>query len=377
MDFPYQEYQQRLSKLQEGMEAAGLPALLIHQPQNIRYISGFFMMGYFFYHALLVPAKGDPVLIVRDMEAPAVKVSSWIKTIAVWSDNKDPMRVGSKAVREALSLAGIPNGRVGTDYQSWFLTPERLAYLTNALPDFEFVPEPHLIETLRIIKSKLEIEQHRQAARVVEAGVQAGIDAVHTGVRENQIAGAFNSAMLCAGGELAPEQVMTSGERTSEIHGGATARVIQPDDNVYFELTGNKNWYVSRLMRTVVNGKATDEKKRVADTIIRIQNEGIAMMQPGVRAGDVDAYMRKALLESGIRTEYTNRTSYGIGLTFFPSVGEYNRDMVPNVDWVFEPGMVQHALMMGQGMGFSETVLITEDGPELITQFERNLIETS
>lgn len=88
------------------------------------------------------------------MEAPAVKVSSWVKTMAVWSDNKDPMRVGSKAVREALSLAGIPNGRVGTDYQSWFLTPERLAYLTNALPDFEFVPEPHLIETLRIIKSK-------------------------------------------------------------------------------------------------------------------------------------------------------------------------------------------------------------------------------
>lgn len=39
------------------MEAAGLPALLIHQPQNIRYISGFFMMGYFFYHALLVPQK--------------------------------------------------------------------------------------------------------------------------------------------------------------------------------------------------------------------------------------------------------------------------------------------------------------------------------
>ena len=46
-----------------------------------------------------------------------------------------------------------------------------------------------MIETLRIIKSPLEIEQHRRAARVVEAGVQAGIDAVHTGVRENQIAG--------------------------------------------------------------------------------------------------------------------------------------------------------------------------------------------
>ena len=58
------------------MEAARLPGLLIHQPQNIRYISGFFMMGYFFYHALLIPAKGEPVLIVRDMEAPAVNVSS-------------------------------------------------------------------------------------------------------------------------------------------------------------------------------------------------------------------------------------------------------------------------------------------------------------
>ena len=49
---------------------------MIHKPQNIRHISGFFIMGYFFYHALLIPAIGEPVQIVRDMEAPAVNVSS-------------------------------------------------------------------------------------------------------------------------------------------------------------------------------------------------------------------------------------------------------------------------------------------------------------
>lgn len=375
MDFAVEEYQRRLSKLQANMQDAGLPALLIHQPENIRYISGFHTIGYFFYHALLVPAKSDPVLIVRDMEVPAAEKSSWVKQWAIWKDNKEPLLVAAKAVKEALGMAGLSGSRIGVDHQSWFLTPERLGYLVKALPSVNFVPEPHLIETMRIIKSPAEIEIHRRAARVVESGMQAGIDAITTGVRENKIAASVYGAIMTSGGDSPVEGVITSGDRTSEIHGSATAREINVGDQVYFELTARVDWYVSRLMRTAVNGQATDAQKHTAEMIIKVQDAGIAMMQPGACAGDVDAYFRSALLKSGIRDSYTNRTSYAIGLVFHPSAGEYNRDVVPGVDWTYEPGMVQHVLMMGQGMGFSETVLITDDGPELITHFNRHLIE--
>ncbi|TIV13340.1 MAG: aminopeptidase P family protein, partial [Mesorhizobium sp.] len=64
---------------------------------------------------------------------------------------------------------------------------------------------------------------------------------------------------------------------------------------------------------------------------------------------------------------------YSLGLNQRPSAGEFIREFVPDVEWVLEPGMVFHMLMMAAGMGFSETVLVTEHGPERLTTMERKL----
>src|SRR3982074_2025375 len=71
LDFTIAEYQSRLAKTQAEMAKRGLPVLLLHAPENITCLSGFRMLGFFMYHALIVPAQGEPILVVRDVEQPA------------------------------------------------------------------------------------------------------------------------------------------------------------------------------------------------------------------------------------------------------------------------------------------------------------------
>ncbi|TKV74092.1 aminopeptidase P family protein [Bradyrhizobium elkanii] len=373
MEFPAEEYRTRLQRTQEEMAKHDLPVLLLHQPENILYLTGFYTTGYFSYHALAVPSRGDPVLVLRDMEVPAAHSTSWLKSYTIYADAADPIPVWLDAARRALDGLGLAAGRVGVDEHSWFLTVERWKMLQAQLTNATLVREPRIVDCLRLIKSPTEIDYLRSAARQVEVGMRAGIEAVAPGVTERELAGAVFNALVKAGSTLPLSGIITSGNRTNQVHGSYSDRILELGDTVYFELNGIYQKYWARLMRTAVVGRSTREQQSIAETIIRIQDEAIALMRPGISAGVVDQACREPLLASGLRKTYTNRAGYSLGLNYRPSAGEFIREFVPGVEWVLEPGMVFHMLMMAAGMGFSETVLVTEQGPERLTGMERKL----
>ncbi|WP_244420608.1 M24 family metallopeptidase [Mesorhizobium japonicum] len=373
IDFPAEEYRTRLQRTQEEMAKHDLPVLLLHQPENINYLSGLDDIGYFSYHALAVPSRGDPVLIVRDMEVPTAHSTSWVKNHTVYADAADPIPASLDAARRALDGLGLAGGRVGVDEHSWFLTVERWKMLQAQLPNATLAKEPRIVDHLRLIKSPREIEYLRGAARQVEVGMLAGIEAIAPGVTERDLASVVSSAFVKAGADMRSGGIITSGSRTNLIHGGSSNRRLERGDPVYFELEGIHRKYYSRLMRTAVVGPASAEQQRVAQTIIRTQDEAIALMRPGTPASVIDRACREPILTAGLRKTYTNRTGYSLALCESPSAGEFIREFVPGVEWVLEAGMVFHMLMMAAGMGFSETVLVTERGPERLTTMERKL----
>ncbi|BAV50276.1 dipeptidase [Mesorhizobium loti] len=128
-------------------------------------------------------------------------------------------------------------------------------------------------------------------------------------------------------------------------------------------------WRLQVLEDKIVQGATV----RIAETIIRAQDEAIALMRPGTPASMIDRACREPILAAGLRETYTNRAGYSLGLNYRPSAGEFIRKFVPGAEWVLEAGMVFHMLMMAAGMGFSETVLVTERGPERLTSMERKL----
>ena len=99
-------------------------------------------------------------------------------------------------------------------------------------------------------------------------------------------------------------------------------------------------------------------------------------MQAGGRSTEVDAAMRVQLVEAGLKTrkDFTGRLGYGIGLNFRPSAGEMIHDFSPANEFLLQEGMVFHLLMVAEGMGFSDTVLVTRTGIDYITRFLRELL---
>ena len=373
MEFTMEEFRYRLRRTQEEMEKSNISLLLIHKPENILYLSGFYTStGFFSYHALAVPSHGDPVMIVRDLEIPTADTLSWIRTYSVYADAVDPVPVWMDAAARAIRAMGYENSTIGVDEHSWFLTVERYKELRKLLPHTSFVAEPHIVDTLRIIKSPQEIEYMRDGARMVEAGMKAGLAKVLPGTKENELAAAVFKAQVELGSMIPVIGIITSG-KNDQPHGAYGNRVLQTGDIAYFELVATSHKYDVKMMRSATVGKPTDEQQYAADVILRTQDKAISMMNPGTPASVIDKACREPILAAGLRSTYTNRVGYSIGLNYRPSAGEFIREFVPGVEWTLQPGMVFHMLMMAAGHGFSESVLITENGPERLTKLDRTL----
>ncbi len=371
MDFPVEEYRARLARVQAEMARHHLPVLLLHQPENVYYLSGFYTIGFFAYHSLAVPVEGDPVLVLRDVEEPLAVEQSWVSRRVTYADTTpNPLT----AVKDALDALGLGGGVVGVEYHAWFLTLERYHGLAELLPHARFVREPRIVDTLRLIKSPREVAYIRAAARVVEDAMRAGIEAIVPGVRERDLALSVNAALVRGGAEWPFVGVITSGERTQWLHGQWSDRRVLLGDQVYYELDARVCKYHARLLRTTVLGEPTPEQQRTADVLIAAQDAAIHKMYPGVVAVEIDEACRGPVLRAGLRESYTNRVGYSIGIILPPSgAGTQILEFVPSAAWRLEAGMVFHMLLVARGIGISETVLVTDHGPELLTRFDRRL----
>jgi Xaa-Pro dipeptidase len=142
------------------------------------------------------------------------------------------------------------------------------------------------------------------------------------------------------------------------------------------ELVPSVRGYSARLMRPTVIGRPSAGQAAAAHALVAIQDEQIAAMRPGAAAAAVDRICREGVAKAGLRDAYDNYTGYTLGYygaILPPRTSDFTRAFLPTADWVLEPGMVFHMYTGAQGMAFSETVLVTEGGPERLTRLERRL----
>ena len=366
--FDRTEYEARLARVQTALRERGLDGLLAFQPETVTWITGFFTRGYGSFQLAVIPAEGAPVLICRDVEEFYLDATSVFPDRAMWTDSDDPIRVAAAAIRKRLS----DTAKVGIELQAWPLSAGRFEALRSALSGCRFEDESGLVGRMRLIKSPAEIAWQRQAGEAAEAGMQAAIDTVDVGVSEREMAAEICAAMIRAGSDLPGPGVMSSGERAFHLHGGYSDRILERGDLVQIETTPNVRHYHARFMRPIRVAEATDEDHRIVEQLIAIQDAALAEVRPDVPASVPDAIYRDGVLSAGLREAYTNRTFYSVGLLLQPSGGE-PLEAAPGCDWSFEAGMTFHTYVLARGFGMSETIVITDDGYERLTNFPRRL----
>lgn len=362
------EYRDRLARVQAGLKARGLDALLAFQPETVTWVTGFFTRGYGTFQFAIIPAEGEPTLFCRDVEEYYLDATCVFPDRVMWTDSDDRILLAARTI--AARLAGAQ--AIGVEMGAWVLNAQRWEAIRAALPALRIEDQSLLVPAMRFVKSPAEIAYQRVAAKAAEAGMRAAIDSAGVGVSEREMAAEICAAMIRAGSDLPGPGVMSSGERAFHLHGGYSDRVLERGDIVQIETTPNSRHYHARFMRPIRVAQASEADHALAEQLIRIQDAALAEVSPGVAATVPDAVYREGVLSAGLRESYTNKTFYSVGLLLQPNGGE-PLEAHPGADWVFEENMVFHTYVLARGFGMSETIRVTATGHERLTNFPRQL----
>ena len=366
--FDRTEYLARLKRVQQSLAGRGLDGLVAFQPETVTWLTGFFTRGYGSLQCAVIPASGLPAIICRDVEEYYLDATCVFPDRDMWSDGEDSLGAVARTINR---LTGN-SARLGIELSAWPLSAGRYSRLRESLPDVSWQDESRLAAAMRLIKSEAEIAYQRRAGKAAEAGMRAAIETARAGTSEREMAAEICAAMIRAGSDLPGPGVLSSGERAFHLHGGYSDRILESGDLVQVETTPNVRHYHARFMRPVRVGQAPDEDYQLVDTLIAIQDAALAEVRAGVAAAAADQVYRQGVLSAGLRDSYTNKTFYSVGLLLQPSGGE-SLEATPSSDWMFETGMTFHTYVLARGFGMSESIAVTADGYERLTNFDRQL----
>jgi Xaa-Pro dipeptidase len=372
--FPKEEYAARLQALRETMAQRGFELFLTSGPENIFYLTGQQTPGYYTFQCLCVPISGEPFHILRGLEAMNARLNTLIDDIEGYGDDAHP----AAAVAASLKRRGWTGKRVAIDRNSWFLTVNLYERL---IAEFgTFLDGSGLVEPLRRMKSKLEIEQMEKSAAANDAGMQAGLDAVHEGASENDVAAAIMNASIKAGSEyLGMDPFVTSGPRSGVPHTTWRRRKIAGGDLVALETTACYNRYHAAMFRTVAVGNVPQLALDMYKTCDEGLTAAIEKMRPGRTCADVHNACQAVIDRDGFTGSYRKRTGYSIGISFAPDWGEGNiLGLNHDIDVPLQPGMVFHVPVALREWGrftvaVSETLLVTESGARPLGKLKREM----
>ena len=383
--FEITEYQERLHKTKTRMEEQGLDILLVTDPANMCYLTGY--NGWSFYvHQLLVVSSDEPqpVWIGRKMDAKAAEYTTWLDTqnILYYSDDyvqstiKHPMDY----VCDFLKEKGRTNKTIGVEMDHYYFTAQCYVSLLKGLPNSKFVDATSLVNWVRVIKSDREITLMKRAAKLVEKAMQAGIEKISAGVREADVVADIYHAEISGtedfGGDYpAIVPLMPSGEKTSAPHITWSDNRYKEGDLVTLELAGCYKRYHSPMARTVSIGEPPQQVKVLAEVVIEGINAALDAVRPGVTAEEVEAVWRTTIAKHGFIKD--SRLGYSIGLNYPPDWGEHTLSLRQGDKTVLQPNMTMHMIpgiwLDNHGVEISEAFRVTETGCETLANFPRQL----
>jgi Xaa-Pro dipeptidase len=372
LPFPLAEYQQRVRKVQEGLAARGIDALLISIPENIYYLTGFTTTGYYMYQTLIMPVEGEPFFVTYLEETINVIRRSWMDKYKTYFID-DPVQVTVDAIREM----GLEGKVLALEEGGYFFPIRTYKRLMELLPGTQWKDGGGIVEQVRLIKSDAEIAYIRKASKAAMEGMKAAIAAIAPGKTENDLAAEVYRATLQHGSEYpgSPPYVV-SGERSGLPHGTWEGRVLRDGDIIFLEHSGCVKRYSSAMMRNCFLGNPPDVVRRTADALLEGLQNAIDKVRPGVTSGEVDAACRDTVKRHGLH-DYTHETGYSIGVAYPPGWNESHiMNLHPGDETVLQKNMVFHLVPsliiheMNGHVGFSDTVVVTENGCEVLTNTE-------
>jgi Xaa-Pro aminopeptidase len=314
----------------------------------------------------VVPASGEPVLVVPRLELAAAQASpagSLGLEMVPWAETDDPFGLVASRLGRA--------GAVGLSDRMWALFVLRFR---DALRGTRLALAASALRPLRISKTPAEVAALREAG--------AAIDRVHArvpgwlkpGLTERAVGALISEAILAEGHAAVDFVIVGSGPNAASPHHEVSDRVLASGDVVVVDIGGTMpSGYCSDSTRTYAIGEPPAEFTAYYKVLRDAQEAACAAVRPGVTAESVDAAAREPITRAGYGDAFFHRTGHGIGLETHedPYVVAGNTEPLrPGMAFSVEPGIYPGP----HGARIEDIVVCTSDGCERLNHSPRELI---
>lgn len=348
------------SKIKEAVAKYGIDAVMATSTENRMYATGFHST------AGLALVTADSAWFFTDsryIEAAGNAITD-AKVIEVGNDYTYSKAVSDLIISEKIEKLGFEDGTMTvSEYLMW-----------NEKLDVELVAAQNLFTSLRMVKSREEVDMLIKAQRIAEKAFNEIVPMITTDITEKELAAELVYRFMLNGAEdKSFDPIIVSGSRSSMPHGVPTDNKVEKGF-ITLDFGAKYKGWCSDTTRTLCVGKPTEEMRKVYNTVLEAQLAGIAVAKAGVNCMEVDKAARDIIHRAG----YGGRFGHGYGHSLGLEIHEDPR-FSPGCDFILPKGAMMSAepgiYIPGEfGVRIEDVIYITEDGNENITNLDKELI---
>ena len=352
----------RIAALVDGLSAAHLDGLLLTGLSNIRYLTGFSGSS-----ALLVITARDVVLITdfRYQTQVADEVGNLARVVI------EPASLWTGLWQQLGQMSVKVMG-----FETAHIQHREFQRLVEAGARWQWRPTVDLVETLRERKDEDEVALIRQAAGVADRALGRTVQQLSAGMSELQVAGVLEKALRDEGSEGFPfPSIVASGPRSALPHARSSPRTLERGDFLLMDFGAEVGGYCSDVTRTVVIGRASDEQRALYEIVREANSRAATGVRAGMSGRDADAIARNYIDRAGFGELFGHSLGHGIGLEVHeaPRLARTAEAGLPEGAVVtIEPGVYRPGW---GGVRIEDDVVLGADGPHILTDFPRELLE--
>jgi Xaa-Pro aminopeptidase len=368
----------RLDRIRNHLSETDLDGFVAFSPANSYYLSGCYA-GMYSRPVIGVVTASTSAFVGPRLEERKADRTAWVEKALVYEDSDDPFAVVASAVPESASRLG---------YDAAQARPEWVDALAGRV-EATFTDASEAFRSLRIVKTDWELDKIRRAQDLATAGAAAMAETIRSGTPEIEAVAAVQQAYydtyldehaefdIGTANELGQYGFASvlAGPHALEPHSISSSRRISEGDSVVGISLPSIQGYVCEEERTFLVGDVDEELEAGMRALAEIREGTIDRVGPGESIAEIDAWTLERIEDAGFGNHVQHRTGHGEGITIHeePALNAQKEgELKPGMVISIEPGLYFHD--EGNALRHSDTLIVTENGAERITETDAGVL---
>lgn len=383
--FAVTEYHERQHKTRIAMSAQGVDTLIVYDPSNINWLTGYDGWSFYVHQCVVISGDGALFWFGRCIDANGARLTTDLldPDIVEYPDEyvQSPERHPMEYLAGILKQRSLHTGIIGLEKDNYYFSARAAESLYVQLGDASFVDATALVNWQRAVKSSQEIEYMQRAGLGVESIYERIMSRAEPGMRKSDLV----AEILHAGATGTPDYygdypaivpLIGAGDETAACHMTWDGAKLEKDSGVFFELAGVHARYHCPCSRTLYFGEPPKKYRDIEAVIGECIDNALEKFKPGNSCSEVATCFYQTLNKYGY--EKDNRCGYSIGSSYPPDWGERTMSLRQTDTTELQAGMCFHFMPAiwfdDWGFEMTESIVVTETGSLCLSQVPRKLL---